>query len=126
MTLKVAPNADEDTFKLVATSQTVTTVKGELEIKVQKKNDVSSNINFDNGSLTYNGAGQKYEKAALDSSVTPGTGGAWTYTYAAGTGTLDTATGLPKTVGTYTVTATYEDSSNIGSKSATLTIEPKR
>lgn len=126
VTLKVAPNADEDTFKLVATSQTVTTVKGELEIKVQKKNDVSSNINFDNGSLTYNGAGQKYEKAALDSSVTPGTGGAWTYTYAAGTGTLDTATGLPKTVGTYTVTATYEDSSNIGSKSATLTIEPKK
>lgn len=35
------------------------------------------------------------------------------------------AAGLPKTVGTYTVTATYEDSSNIGSKSATLTIEPK-
>ena len=33
--------------------------------------------------------------------------------------------GLPKTVGTYTVTATYEDSSNIGSKSATLTITPK-
>lgn len=126
VTLKVAPNAYEGTFKLVATSQTVTTVKGELEIKVQKKNDVSSNINFDNGSLTYNGAGQKYEKAALDSSVTAGDGGTWTYTYTAGTGTLDTATGLPKTVGTYTVTATYEDSSNIGSKSATLTIEPKK
>ena len=125
VTLKVAPNAYEGTFKLVATSQTVTTVKGELEIKVQKKNDVSSNINFDNGSLTYNGAGQKYEKAALDSSVTAGDGGTWTYTYTAGTGTLDTATGLPKIVGTYTVTATYEDSSNIGSKSATLTITPK-
>lgn len=80
VTLKVAPNAYEGTFKLVATSQTVTTVKGELEIKVQKKNDVSSNINFDNGSLTYNGAGQKYEKAALDSSVTAGDGGTWTYT----------------------------------------------
>ena len=126
VTLKVAPNAYEGTFKLVATSQTVTTVKGELEIKVQKKNDVSSNINFDNGSLTYNGAGQKYEKAALDSSVTAGDGGTWTYTYTAGTGTLDTATGLPKTVGTYTVTATYEDSSNIGSKSVTLTITPKK
>lgn len=126
VTLKVAPNADEGTFKLVATSQTVTTVKGELEIKVQKKNDVSSKINFNDGSLTYTGAGQKYEKAALDSSVTPGTGGAWTYTYAAGTGTLDTATGLPETVGTYTVTATYEDSLNIGSKTATLTITPKK
>lgn len=93
---------------------------------MQKKNDVSSNINFDNGSLTYNGAGQKYEKAAVDSSVTAGDGGTWTYTYTAGTGTLDTATGLPKTVGTYTVTATYEDSLNIGSKTATLTITAKK
>lgn len=126
VTLKVAPNADEGTFKLVATSKTVPAAKHELEIKVQKKNDASSNINFDNGSLTYTGAGQEYKAAALDSSVTPGTGGAWTYTYAAGTGTLDTATGLPETVGTYTVTATYEDSSNIGSKSATLTITPKK
>ena len=129
VTLKVAPNTAAGTFKLVATSQTVTTVKGELEITVQKKNDVSSKINFNDGSLTYNGAGQTYEKATLDSSVTPGTGEKWTYTYAVksgATGTLDTATGLPKTVGTYTVTATYEDSSNIGSKSATLTIEPKK
>ena len=128
VTLKVAPNADEGTFKLVATSKTVTTVKGELEIRVQKKNNVSSNINFDNGSLTYTGAGQKYEKATLDSSVTAGTGEKWTYTYAVksgATGTLDTATGLPKAVGTYTVIATYEDSLNIGSKTATLTIKPK-
>ena len=126
VTLKVAPNTAAGTFKLVATSKTVPAAKHELEIKVQKKNDASSNINFDNGSLTYTGAGQEYKAAALDSSVTPGTGGAWTYTYAAGTGTLDTATGLPETVGTYTVTATYEDSSNIGSKSATLTITPKK
>lgn len=126
VTLKVAPNAAVGTFKLVATSKTVTTAKGDLEITVQKKNDVNGKINFNDGSLTYNGAGQKYENAALDSSVTPGTGVKWTYTYTAGTGTLDTATGLPKTVGTYTVTATYEDSSNIGSKSATLTITAKK
>lgn len=128
VTLKVAPNTAAGTFKLVATSQTVTTVKGELEIRVQKKNDVSSNIKFDNGSLTYNGAGQKYEKAALDSSVTPGTGEKWTYTYAVksgATGALDEA-GLPKIVGTYTVTATYEDSLNIGSKSVTLNITPRK
>ena len=125
VTLKVAPTATEGTFKLVATSQTVGTVKGELDITVQRKTDVSSNINFDNGSLTYNGAGQKYEKAALDSSVTAGDGGTWTYTYTAGTGMLDAA-GLPKIVGTYTVTATYEDSSNIGSKTATLTITAKK
>ena len=121
VTLKVAPNTAAGTFKLVATSQTAATVKGELEITVQKKNDVSGKINFNGGSLTYNGAGQKYEKA----SVTAGEDGTWTYTYAANGGTASLDGGLPKTVGTYTVTATYEDSSNIGSKSATLTITPK-
>ena len=129
-TLKVDNSATSgNTFKLKATTATLgTTGVKELEITVQKKKDVSSKINFNGGSLTYNGAGQKYEKAALDSSVTAGEGGTWTYTYAVksgGTGMLDTATGLPKIVGTYTVTATYEDSSNIGSKSATLIIMPK-
>ena len=126
VTLKVAPNADAGTFKLVATSQTAITVKGELEIKVQKKNNVSGKINFNGGSLTYNGAGQKYEKAALDSSVTAGTGGKWTYTYDVKGGTASLDGGLPKTVGTYTVTAKYEDSLNIGSKSVTLEITPKK
>lgn len=126
VTLKVAPNATEGTFKLVATSQTIATVKGELEITVQKKNDVNGKINFNDGTLIYTGEGQEYKTATLDSSVTPGTGGAWTYTYAVkSTGMLDAA-GLPKTVGTYTVTATYEDSLNIGSKSATLTITPRK
>lgn len=125
--LKVDSTATSGTtFKLVATSSTVTTVKGELDITVQKKNDVNGKINFNDGSLTYTGAGQKYEKAALDSSVTAGEGGKWTYTYAVSSGgTLDAA-GLPKTVGTYTVTAKYEDSLNIGSKSVTLTITPKK
>ena len=125
VTLKVAPTAAVGTFKLVATSKTVTTVKGDLEIKVQKKTNASGKINFNDGSLTYNGAGQKYEKAALDSSVTAGDGGTWTYTYAVKGGTASLDGGLPKTVGTYTVTATYEDSNNIGSKSVTLTITPK-
>ena len=126
VTLKVAPNTAAGTFKLVATSKTATTVKGELEITVQKKNDVNGKINFNDGSLPYTGAGQKYEKATLDNSVTPGTGEKWTYTYAVKGGTASLDGGLPKTVGTYTVTATYEDSSNIGSKSVTLTIEPKK
>ena len=127
VTLKVAPNTAAGTFKLVATSKTVSTVKGELEITVQKKTVVSDKINFNDGSLTYNGEGQEYKAAALDSSVTAGEGGKWTYTYAVksgSTGTLDAA-GLPKTAGTYTVTATYEDSTNVGSKDAVLTIAPK-
>ena len=127
VTLKVAPNAEVGTFKLVATSRTVPTVKHELNIEVKKKTDVSDKINFNDGSLTYNGEGQEYKAAALDSSVTAGEGGKWTYTYAVksgSTGTLDAAN-LPKTAGTYTVTATYEDSTNVGSKAAVLTIAPK-
>ena len=127
VTLKVDPSAAEGTFKLVATSKTVAAVKGELEITVQKKTDVNGKINFNDGTLTYNGNGQKYEKASI-SGITAGDNPKWTYTYAiksGGTGMLDAATGLPKIVGTYTVTATYEDSSNIGSKSATLTIKPR-
>ena len=117
------------TFKLKATTAIPgTTGVKELPITVQKKTDVNGKINFNDGSLTYNGNGQEYKTATLDSSVTTGEGGAWTYTYAVksgATGMLDTATGLPKIVGTYTVTATYEDSNNIGSKSATLEITPK-
>ena len=125
VTLKVAPDTAEGTFKLVATSKTITTVKGELEIKVQKKTDVSDKINFANGSLTYNGKGQKHENAALDSSVTPGTGDHWAYTYTVKGSTASLDGGLPKTVGTYNVTATYEDSLNVGSKTVELTIGPK-
>ena len=129
-TLKVDNSATSgNTFKLKATTATLgTTGVKELEITVQKKKDVSSKINFNGGSLTYNGEGQEYEAAELDNSVTAGTGGAWTYTYAVksgATGMLDAATGLPKIVGTYTVTATYEDSLNIGSKSVTLNIKPR-
>lgn len=126
--LKVNSTATSGTtFKLKATTSThETSGFKELEITVQKKTDVSSKINFNDGSLTYNGEGQEYKTAALDSSVTAGDGGTWIYTYTAGTGKLDTATGLPKTVGTYTVTATYEDSSNIGSKSVTLNITPRK
>ena len=127
VTLKVAPNTAPGNFKLVATSRTVSTVKHELNIEVKKKTDVSDKINFNDGSLTYNGEGQEYKAAALDSSVTAGEGGKWTYTYAVksgSTGTLDAAN-LPKTAGTYTVTATYEDSTNVGSKAAVLTIAPK-
>ena len=117
------------TFKLKATTATPgTTGVKELEITVQKKNDVSGKIIFNEGSLPYNGNGQEYKTATLDSSVTAGTGGAWTYTYAVksgATGALDAA-GLPKIVGTYTVTATYEDSLNIGSKSVILTITAKK
>ena len=88
-------------------------------VDVKDKTDVSGKISFNDGTLVYTGAGQKYETASI-SGITAGAGVTWTYAYTAGTGTLDG--GLPKTVGTYTVTVTYEDSLNYGTKSVTLTI----
>lgn len=88
-------------------------------VNVMDKTDVSGKISFNDGTLVYTGAGQKYETASI-SGITAGTGVTWTYAYTAGTGTLDG--GLPKTVGTYTATVTYEDSLNYGTKSVTLTI----
>lgn len=90
-----------------------------VTVNVMDKTDVSGKISFNDGTLVYTGAGQKYETASI-SGITAGTGVTWTYSYTAGTGTLDG--GLPKTVGTYTATVTYEDSLNYGTKSVTLTI----
>ena len=90
-----------------------------VTVDVKDKTDVSGKISFNDGTLVYTGAGQKYETASI-SGITAGTGVTWTYGYTAGTGTLDG--GLPKTVGTYTVTVTYEDNLHYGTKSVTLTI----
>ena len=91
----------------------------DVTVNVMDKTDVSGKISFNDGTLVYTGAGQRYETASI-SGITAGTGVTWTYAYTAGTGTLDG--GLPKTVGTYTVTVTYEDSLHYGTKSVTLTI----
>ena len=75
------------------------------------KTDVSDKITFEDGSAVYNGAEQTYEKATC--TLTAGT---IRYTYS--------ATEV-KNAGEYTVTATYEDNNNMGSKTATFTIEKK-
>ena len=97
---------------------------GNFTITVQAKTDVSGKIAFDDGKLTYNGSAQTYEKASIDG-ITAGTNPKWTYTYAAADATATLDGGKPKTAGTYTVTAVYEDDNNYGTKSATLTIKPQ-
>ena len=64
----------------------------------------------------------EYKEASI-SGTNLGTGAKWNYVYTAGTGTL-MAAGYPQGIGTYTVTATYEDSINFGIATATLTIVP--
>ena len=112
--------ASDESWTVTISSKNYTDITGTLTFKLVDKTDVSAQITFPNGTLTYNGAGQKYEKATI-SGVS---GGTWNYTYVANSGTgasLDSA-GLPKTAGTYTVTAKYEDDTHIGTKSATLTV----
>lgn len=95
----------------------------DVTVEVLAKTGVSTNITFHDGKLVYTGSGQKYEKASISGITASGTA-EWTYTYAVdpstATATLDS--GLPLTVGKYTVTATYEDSANYGTATATLEI----
>ena len=112
--------ASDESWTVTISSKNYTNIFATLTFSPVDKTDVSAQITFPNGTLTYNGAGQKYEKATI--SVV--SGGTWNYTYVANSGTgasLDSA-GLPKTAGTYTVTAVYEDDNNYGTANATLTI----
>ena len=114
--------ASDESWTVTISSKNYTDITtAELIFKPVDKTDVNAQITFPNGTLTYNGAGQKYEKATT-STTAAGTP-VWTYIYAPAdaTASLDSA-GLPKTAGTYTVTAKYEDDAHIGTKNATLTV----
>ena len=113
--------ASDESWTVTISNKNYTDINATLTFKLVDKTDVSAQITFPNGTLTYNGAGQKYEKATI-STTAAGTP-VWTYTYAPAdaTASLDSA-GLPKTAGTYTVTAKYEDDAHIGTKPATLTV----
>ena len=95
-----------------------------ITVNVLDKTDVSAFITFPDGEKEYTGSHMEY-KAASISGTNLGTGAKWNYVYTAGTGTL-MAAGFPEGIGTYTVTATYEDSINFGIATATLTITAKK
>ncbi len=113
-------DAADEAYTVTIATTNYTNITGTLTFKLVDKTDVSAQITFPNGTLTYNGAGQKYEKATI-STTAAGTP-AWTYTYAPADATASLDGGLPKTAGTYTVTAVYEDDAHIGTKNAKLTV----
>ena len=94
-----------------------------ITVNVLDKTDVSTFITFPDGEKEYTGSWMEYKEASI-SGTNLGTGAKWNYVYTAGTGTL--LAGFPQGIGTYTVTATYEDSINFGIATATLTITAKK
>lgn len=105
---------------------TVTPVSGNynggsyaLTISTHDRTDVSGSISFPDGSAVYTGTGIKYENATI-------TGYSGTlrfgYTPNASTGASLDASGLPLTVGTYTVAVTFNSDASFGYKTATFTI----
>ena len=90
-----------------------------LTISAYDKSNISGSISFPDGSAVYTGYGLKYENATVS-----GYSGALRYGYTpdASTGASLDASGLPLTVGSYTVSATISTSSVYGYKTATFTI----
>lgn len=105
---------------------TVTPVSGNynggsyaLTISTHNRTDVSGSISFPDGSAVYTGTGIKYENATIS-----GHSGTLRYGYTpnASTGASLDASGLPLTVGTYTVAVTFNSDASFGYKTATFTI----
>ena len=95
-------------------------------LKAVSKTDVSNKITFTDKAETYK-SGVSYQLNTPTIDLTSANG-KWTYTWSKD-GVQTTSSGsetMPSftEVGTYRVTATYEDDANLGRKSATLTIKP--
>ena len=121
ITYQLNGGTGEATFNVTVTPASVNYKAGTYDLKIQAydKTNVSNRIVFESGSAVYTGSGIKYEKATI-----AGHSSGMHYTYApdVATGATLDAAGLPLTVGTYTVTATYSDASSYGYKTATFTI----
>ncbi len=89
-----------------------------LTFVVNDKQNVSGSISFPDGSAVYTGSGIAYERATLNGNSFNMT---YSYTPTSNGAKLDKS-GLPLTVGTYTVTAAYSDANSYGTAQATFTI----
>ena len=121
ITYQLNGGTGEATFNVTVTPVSSNYKAGTYDLKIQAydKTNVSNRIVFESGSAVYTASGIKYEKATI-----AGHSSGMRYTYApdVATGATLDAAGLPLTVGTYTVTATYSDASSYGYKTATFTI----
>lgn len=103
---------DDDAYTVTIATTNYNNITATLTFHATDKQNVSEQITFENGSAVYNGQVQTYEKATFT-----GTGsGSITYTYSPAD---------VKDARTYTVTATYEDDTQVGTAQATFVIEKK-
>lgn len=98
------------------------------KLKAVSKTDVSSKITFADKTEYYTGKAIQLSTPSISGIAASGQY-KWTYTWSKD-GTQITSSGsetMPSftEVGTYRVTATYEDDANLGRKTATLTIKPE-
>ena len=107
------------TYKVKLTSTNSNYADGEYNLVFTASHRTVIAITFEDGSATYTSKPIRYETASA------GESGTWTYTYVPVVGSgasLDTDTRLPLTVGTYNVTAHFENADHIGDKTVTFVI----
>jgi hypothetical protein len=118
-TLKDSAQADK-TYYITVTVSSDNYTEGTVTVAVQSKDKDPIEVKFTTatGSVTYTGKVQTFEKAKVTGKNLKGK---IEYTYETEDGTL--SNGEPYGAGTYTVTATYEDTTYFGTATATFTIK---
>lgn len=97
-----------------------------LTFNIVNKTNVSSSITFADGSAAYNRDIRLYEHASMTDSTSYTAPIAYTYAVDSSVtpNTASLSNGKPLTAGAYTVTAKYEDVSNIGEKTVKFVVTP--
>ena len=119
VTFTLNGTAGSVTYKVKLTSTNSNYADGEYNLVFTASHRTVIAITFEDGSATYTSKPIRYETASA------GESGTWTYTYVPVDGSgasLDALTSLPLTVGTYNVTAHFENADHIGDKTVTFVI----
>ena len=98
---------------------------GHANFKIEPKS-ISNLLQPITGTYVYSGAPQKPTAVVMDGTKTLVKGTDYTVRYGTNVHVFEAATVYVDGIGTYTVTATYEDSINFGIATATLTITAKK
>ena len=119
VTFTLNGTAGSATYKVKLASPNSNYAPGEYNLVFTASHRTAIAITFEDGSATYTSSPIRYENASA------GESGTWTYTYVPVEGSgasLDAVTSLPLTVGTYKVTAHFENADHIGDKTVTFVI----